>query len=73
MILIKLQLHMAPVLDVDWRTDTSFASCSTDKIIYVCKVRRSYIPLLYLIVFPFTLENEKVWTSLGEKFLNFST
>lgn len=30
--------HQAPTLDVDWRTDTSFATCSTDKMIYVCKL-----------------------------------
>lgn len=28
----------APTLDVDWRDDTSFAMCSTDKTIYVCGV-----------------------------------
>lgn len=28
----------APTLDVDWRNNTSFATCSTDKLIYVCKV-----------------------------------
>ncbi len=30
--------HTAPTLDVDWRTDLSFATCSTDKNIYVCKI-----------------------------------
>lgn len=30
--------HSAPTLDVDWRTDTSFATCSTDKMIYVCRL-----------------------------------
>jgi transducin (beta)-like 1 len=31
--------HSAPVLDVDWRPseDYTFATCSTDKMIYVCK------------------------------------
>ncbi len=28
----------APTLDVDWRTQTSFATCSTDKRIFVCKL-----------------------------------
>lgn len=28
----------APTLDVDWRNNTSFATCSTDKMIYVCKL-----------------------------------
>jgi len=32
------QLHQAPTLDVDWRNSNSFASCSTDKTIFVCKV-----------------------------------
>jgi transducin (beta)-like 1 len=30
--------HTAPTLDVDWRNDNSFATCSTDKMIYVCKL-----------------------------------
>lgn len=28
----------APTLDVDWRNNVSFATCSTDSTIYVCKV-----------------------------------
>ena len=28
----------APTLDVDWRNNNSFATCSTDKMIYVCKL-----------------------------------
>ncbi len=28
----------APTLDVDWRDNTSFATCSTDKLIYVCRL-----------------------------------
>lgn len=31
-------LHTAPVLDVDWRNDTSFASCSMDRQVLVCTV-----------------------------------
>ncbi|KAL9648122.1 hypothetical protein ABK040_007487 [Willaertia magna] len=27
--------HSAPTLDVDWRNNTTFATCSTDKMIYV--------------------------------------
>ncbi|MCI20429.1 F-box-like/WD repeat-containing protein TBL1XR1-like, partial [Trifolium medium] len=27
-----------PTLDVDWRSNTSFASSSTDNMIYVCKI-----------------------------------
>ena len=30
--------HKEPTLDVDWRDETSFASCSTDRMIYVCKL-----------------------------------
>ena len=33
-----MSCHAAPTLDVDWRNNTSFATCSTDKIIYVCKL-----------------------------------
>lgn len=29
---------LAPALDVDWQTNTSFASCSTDQCIHVCKL-----------------------------------
>lgn len=31
-------LHEAPTLDVDWRNNTMFASCSTDTTIHVCKL-----------------------------------
>ena len=31
-------MRAAPTLDVDWRDDASFASCSTDKHIYVCQM-----------------------------------
>jgi transducin (beta)-like 1 len=31
-------LHSAPVLDVDWRDADTFATCSSDQAIYVCKV-----------------------------------
>lgn len=33
-----LSLCAAPTLDVDWRNNQSFATCSTDKNIYVCKL-----------------------------------
>lgn len=32
------KVHNAPTLDVDWRDNTSFASCSTDKMIYLCSL-----------------------------------
>lgn len=31
-------LHTQPVLDVDWRDSDTFASCSSDMVIHVCKV-----------------------------------
>mmetsp|Transcript_7244 Transcript_7244/g.11093 ORF Transcript_7244/g.11093 Transcript_7244/m.11093 type:complete len:857 (+) Transcript_7244:48-2618(+) len=30
--------HQAPALDVDWKDNTTFASCSTDKTVHICKV-----------------------------------
>lgn len=32
--------HEGAVLDVSWRTDTSFATCSTDKTIHIYKLDR---------------------------------
>nr|XP_043636512.1 WD40 repeat-containing protein HOS15 isoform X2 [Erigeron canadensis] len=34
----QFEFHAAPTLDVDWRNNVSFATCSTDNMIYVCKV-----------------------------------
>jgi transducin (beta)-like 1 len=34
----QFEFHKAPTLDVDWRNNVSFATCSTDKMIYVCEV-----------------------------------
>ncbi|XP_078437360.1 WD40 repeat-containing protein HOS15-like isoform X2 [Wolffia australiana] len=34
----QFDFHSAPTLDVDWRNNVSFASCSTDNMIYFCKV-----------------------------------
>eukprot|EP00771_Trimastix_marina_P003330 gnl/Trimastix_PCT/4571.p1 GENE.gnl/Trimastix_PCT/4571~~gnl/Trimastix_PCT/4571.p1 ORF type:complete len:472 (-),score=58.86 gnl/Trimastix_PCT/4571:197-1612(-) len=34
----QFEFHTAPTLDVDWRDDTSFATCSTDKMIYICQL-----------------------------------
>jgi transducin (beta)-like 1 len=34
----QYRLHKAPTLDVDWRGDDMFATCSTDKLIHVCRV-----------------------------------
>uniref|UniRef100_K7KI16 LisH domain-containing protein n=1 Tax=Glycine max TaxID=3847 RepID=K7KI16_SOYBN len=32
------EFHTGPTLDVDWRNNVSFATCSTDKMIHVCKI-----------------------------------
>lgn len=34
----RFAFHSAPCLDVDWRDDETFASCSTDMLCYVCRV-----------------------------------
>ncbi|OAY36004.2 WD40 repeat-containing protein HOS15 isoform X2 [Manihot esculenta] len=34
----QFEFHSGPILDVDWRNNLSFASSSTDNMIYVCKV-----------------------------------
>ncbi|GAU12534.1 hypothetical protein TSUD_182480 [Trifolium subterraneum] len=34
----QFEFHSGPTLDVDWRSNTSFASSSTDNMIYVCKI-----------------------------------
>ncbi|XP_018027013.1 F-box-like/WD repeat-containing protein TBL1XR1 [Hyalella azteca] len=34
----QFAFHTAPALDVDWQTNTSFASCSTDQCIHVCSL-----------------------------------
>ncbi len=34
----QFSFHRAPTLDVDWQNNTTFASCSTDKLIHVCRV-----------------------------------
>ena len=40
----QFSFHDAPMLDVDWRNDHQFATCSTDRIICVCQVD-SDVPL----------------------------
>ncbi|KAI7899633.1 WD40-repeat-containing domain protein [Cokeromyces recurvatus] len=37
----QYELHSLAILDVDWMDNTTFASCSSDKTIYVCKVGAS--------------------------------
>lgn len=34
----QFSFHNAPALDVDWQSNVSFASCSTDQRIHVCKL-----------------------------------
>ncbi|KAM0937803.1 putative transcription factor WD40-like family [Dioscorea sansibarensis] len=34
----QFEFHSAPTLDVDWRNNNSFATCSTDSMIYICKI-----------------------------------
>ncbi|KAJ7958216.1 F-box-like/WD repeat-containing protein [Quillaja saponaria] len=34
----QFEFHSGPTLDVDWRSNVSFATCSTDTMIYVCKI-----------------------------------
>lgn len=34
----QFAFHSAPALDVDWQANNSFASCSTDQCIHVCKL-----------------------------------
>lgn len=34
----QFAFHTAPALDVDWQSNVSFASCSTDQCIHVCKL-----------------------------------
>eukprot|EP01032_Pedospumella_encystans_P016381 gene16381-18691_t len=38
-VIVKVfSLHAGPVLDVDWRDSDSFATCSSDRSIYICQV-----------------------------------
>lgn len=34
----QFNFHKAPTLDVDWKDNESFATCSTDKAIHLCKL-----------------------------------
>jgi len=40
-VLQQFEFHTAPTLDVDWRNNTSFATCSTDRMIYVCELSKA--------------------------------
>ncbi|CAF0739396.1 unnamed protein product [Adineta steineri] len=37
----QFSFHTAPALDVDWQSDTTFASCSTDQKIHVCRLNEA--------------------------------
>jgi transducin (beta)-like 1 len=37
----QFEFHKAPTLDVDWRNNVQFATCSTDKMIYVCELGKN--------------------------------
>ena len=52
----QFSFHRAPTLDVDWQSTNCFASCSTDKLIHVCKVG-SDKPIR-------TFQGHKVYTSV---------
>lgn len=34
----QFEFHTDPTLDVDWRDDDTFATCSTDTLIHVCQI-----------------------------------
>lgn len=34
----QFSFHQAPALDVDWKDDNTFASCSTDQCVHICQV-----------------------------------
>ncbi|PSS36049.1 F-box-like/WD repeat-containing protein [Actinidia chinensis var. chinensis] len=38
----QFEFHSGPVLDVDWRNNVSFATSSSDNMIYVCKVGETH-------------------------------
>ncbi|KAF3438835.1 hypothetical protein FNV43_RR17110 [Rhamnella rubrinervis] len=44
----QFDFHSGPTLDVDWRNNVSFATSSTDNMIYVCKIGRIALSKLLL-------------------------
>lgn len=52
----SFSFHQGPTLDVDWRDDSTFASSSADKKIYVCQLG-SLAPLKQFV-------GHKVWNIL---------
>ena len=41
----QFSFHDAPTLDVDWKDNSTFATCSTDKLIHVCRIG-SEVPVM---------------------------
>lgn len=37
----QFDFHSKPTLDVDWKDNTIFATCSTDKMIFVCELGKT--------------------------------
>lgn len=37
----QFEFHTAPTLDVDWKDDTTFATCSTDRKVFVCELGKT--------------------------------
>ncbi|GAM22975.1 hypothetical protein SAMD00019534_061500, partial [Acytostelium subglobosum LB1] len=37
----QFEFHQAPTLDIDWRNNHQFASCSTDQTIHVCELGKT--------------------------------
>ncbi|KAF7824656.1 WD40 repeat-containing protein HOS15-like [Senna tora] len=44
----QFTFHSGPVLDVDWRNNVSFATCSMDEMIYVCKIGENHLPKAFV-------------------------
>ena len=42
----QFKFHTAPTLDVDWKDSSTFATCSTDDMIYVCKLGATLSPFI---------------------------
>ncbi|EFA78669.1 putative protein serine/threonine kinase [Heterostelium album PN500] len=40
-VLQQFEFHSAPTLDIDWRNNTQFASCSTDRLIHLCEIGKN--------------------------------
>lgn len=54
--------HTAPTLDVDWRNNTSFATCSSDKLVHVCKLGEAQVRTSRSVVASLS-SNSMAWAS----------